>query len=167
VLYRYSHFEAAPAAAMAGSIGLNIEEWGEPFEPPCVLLGCHELLVTVGQSDGMGGRNQEWALAAAKRIAGSPNVVMGSVDSDGNDGPGHQFAAGHDDVPQLAGGIVDGETWRAAQAAGLDPEAELKNHNTSPVLWAMGSGVQTTFSISVGDLTAILVLGRASPRTHP
>ncbi|MHB1318618.1 MAG: glycerate kinase type-2 family protein [Anaerolineae bacterium] len=167
VLYRYTHFEAAPAAAMAGSIALNIEEWGEPFEPPCVLLGCHELLVTVGRGDGMGGRNQEWALAAAKRIAGSRNIIMGSVDSDGNDGPGHQFVQGNRDVPQLAGGIVDGETWSKAMQAGWDVEAELKRHNTSPVLWAAGDGVQTTFSISVGDLTAILILGRAAPRTHP
>jgi len=167
MLYRYTHFEAAPAAAMAGSIALNIEEWGEPFKPPCVLFGCHELLVTVGQSDGMGGRNQEWALAAARRIARSPNVVMGSVDSDGNDGPGHQFARGSEDVPQLAGGIVDGQTWQEAIDAGLDPEAELRRHNTSPVLWAIGSGVQTTFNISIGDLTAILILDRAAPRTHP
>jgi glycerate-2-kinase len=167
VLYRYTHFEAAPAAAMAGSIALNVEEWGEPFEPPCVLLGCHELLVTVGQGDGMGGRNQEWALAAAKRIAGSRNIVMGSVDSDGNDGPGHQFVEASRDVPVLAGGIVDGETWQKAAQAGWDVEAELKRHNTSPVLWAVGSGVQTTYSISVGDLTAIMILGRAAPRTHP
>jgi glycerate 2-kinase len=125
------------------------------------------LLVTVGQGGGMGGRNQEWALAAARRIAGSHNVVMGSIDSDGNDGPGHQFVRGYEEVPVLAGGVVDGQTWRAAIAAGLDPEAELKRHNTSPVLWAVGSGIQTTFSISVGDLTAILVSGRAGPRTHP
>lgn len=167
VLYRYTHFEAAPTAAMAGSIALNIEEWGEPFEPPCVLLGSHELLVTVGQGDGMGGRNQEWALAAAKRIAGSRNIVMGSVDSDGNDGPGHQFVQGNRDVPQLAGGIVDGDTWKNAVRAGWDVETELKRHNTSPVLWSVGSGIQTTFSISVGDLTAILILGRSAPRTHP
>jgi len=167
VLYRYTHFEAAPGATMAGSIALNIEEWAEPFEPPCVLFGCHELLVTVGQSNGMGGRNQEWALAAAKRIAKSPNIIMGSVDSDGNDGPGHQFARGNENVPQLAGGIVDGRTWQEAIDAGLDPEAELKRHNTSPVLWAVGSGVQTTFNISIGDLTAILILDRAAPRTHP
>ncbi len=166
VLYRYSHFEAAPAATMAGSIAWNIEEWGEPFEPPCVLLGGHELLVTVGQGDGMGGRNQEWALAAARRIAGSPQIVMGSVDSDGTDGPGHQFG-GDPSVPVLAGGIVDGYTWDQARAAGFDPDAELRRHNTSPVLWRVGSGVQATFNISVTDLTAILVLGRSTPRPHP
>jgi glycerate-2-kinase len=166
VLYRYAHFEAAPAATLAGSIAWNIEEWGEPFEPPCVLLGGHELLVTVGQENGMGGRNQEWALAAARRIAGSPNIVMGSVDSDGNDGPGHQFG-GDPSVPVLAGGIVDGYTWDEARAAGFDPDAELRRHNTSPVLWGVGSGVRATFNISITDLTAILILGRSAPRPHP
>ena len=166
VLYRYSHMEASTAATMAGSIALNIEEYGEPFEPPCVLLGGHELLVTVGQGNGMGGRNQEWALAAARRIAGSPNIVMGSVDSDGNDGPGHQFG-GDPSVPVLAGGIVDGETWAQAHQAGFDADAELRRHNTSPVLWAIDSGVQTTYSISINDLTVIMVLGRSAPRQHP
>ena len=166
VLYRYSHMEAAAAATMAGSIALNIEEFGEPFEPPCVLLGGHELLVTVGKESGMGGRNQEWALAAARRIASSSQIVMGSVDSDGNDGPGHQFG-GDASVPVLAGGIVDGETWANAHQAGFDADAELRRHNTSPVLWAVNSGVQTTYSISINDLTAIMVLGRSIPRPHP
>ncbi len=47
----------------------------------------------------MGGRNQEYALSAALRIAGSKNVVMGRVDTDGTDGPGGCFAADAADIP--------------------------------------------------------------------
>jgi glycerate-2-kinase len=57
------------------------------------------LLVTVGQENGVGGRNQEYALSAALRIAGSKNVVMGRVDTDGTDGPGGCFAADAADIP--------------------------------------------------------------------
>ena len=67
-----------------------------------------ELLVTVGKDGGMGGRNQEFAVSAAVEIEGCRHVIVGAVDSDGTDGPGHQFVEGRDEVPVLAGGIVDG-----------------------------------------------------------
>ncbi|MFH1085968.1 MAG: DUF4147 domain-containing protein [Chloroflexota bacterium] len=157
VLYNNSHFEAAPAGVMAAAIALQCAQQGEPFAPPCVLIGGGEMLVTVGRDGGMGGRNQEWALSAARRIAGQPRIVMASVDSDGTDGPGHQFAAGYDDVPVLDGGIVDGYTLAEAKAAGYDVEAELRRHNTSPILYRLGCGVVATHNISMNDLTVILV----------
>jgi len=40
-----------------------------------------------GQETGIGGRNQEYALAAARRIVDSKNIVMAGVDTDGTDGP--------------------------------------------------------------------------------
>ena len=48
---------------------------------------------------GLGGRNQELALAAAEAISGIPNVCLISVGSDGTDGP-----------TDAAGGYVDGST---------------------------------------------------------
>lgn len=47
-----------------------------------------ENVVTVGKESGVGGRNQEYCIAAAIRIAGSENIVVGAVDTDGTDGPG-------------------------------------------------------------------------------
>ena len=52
--------------------------------------------------NGLGGRNQELALAAAAGIAGIPNVCVISVGSDGTDGP-----------TDAAGGYVDGDTVQA------------------------------------------------------
>ena len=66
---------------------------------------------------GLGGRNQELALAAAPGIAGL-NAAVFSVGSDGTDGP-----------TDAAGGYVDGDTTAALQAAGLDVFEVLKQND--------------------------------------
>ena len=66
---------------------------------------------------GLGGRNQELALAAAPGIAGL-NAAVFSVGSDGTDGP-----------TDAAGGYVDGDTNAALQAAGLDVFEVLKQND--------------------------------------
>jgi hydroxypyruvate reductase/glycerate 2-kinase len=118
------------------------------------------MVVTVGQEKGIGGRDQEFALSAALRIAGSKNIVIASVDTDGTDGPGSQFIAGSVDIPCLAGGIVDGQTVESAKNLGVDIVGELRRHNTSPALWKLNSGIVVTPNISLIDLTVALIMGR-------
>jgi glycerate-2-kinase len=117
------------------------------------------MLVTVNQENGIGGRNQEWALAAALQIAGSPNIVMGAVDSDGTDGPGAQYAPGMD-YPTLAGGLVDGYTAGEARRRGIDLRDALRRHDTTPPLLALDSGILAPQSTGLQDLCVILVTGR-------
>ncbi|OGO05606.1 MAG: hypothetical protein A2Y73_08155, partial [Chloroflexi bacterium RBG_13_56_8] len=50
--------EANQTAQVIAAIARTIETQGEPFEPPCALISGGELLVTVGQETGIGGRNQ-------------------------------------------------------------------------------------------------------------
>lgn len=107
----------------------------------------------------MGGRNQEYALAAAVHIEGSERIVMGSVDTDGTDGPGKQFVDGCDDIPVLNGAVVDGTTASRARELGLDIFGTLKRHDTSPALFSLGDGVVATQNISMNDLTVTLILG--------
>jgi len=161
VLARYMVAEARDAGLTVASIAETVERLGEPFEPPCALLTGGELLVTVGKAKGIGGRNQEYALAAALRVAGSDNIVVGAVDSDGTDGPGTQFVEGTGTIPCLAGAVVDGLTVRRAEKLGVDVHQELLRHNATPVLWRLGCGVVAEQGISVGDLGVVVVLGRA------
>ncbi len=58
---------------------------------------------------GLGGRNQELALAAAEGISGIPNAAVFSFGSDGTDGP-----------TDAAGGYVDEDTFEELKAAGLN-----------------------------------------------
>ena len=161
LMSRFMQAEASQAGYVMADIAKTIECDGQPFEPPCALISGGELLVTVGQENGIGGRNQEFALAAARRIAGSKNIVIGGVDTDGTDGPGGHFADDADGILCLTGGIVDGETCAEAQAAGLDIAAELKRHNTSPILWKLNSGIAAVQGISLTDLDVTLIMGRA------
>jgi glycerate-2-kinase len=152
--------EASQAGIYMAAVARTVERTGQPFEPPCAIFSSGEMVVAVGNERGMGGRNQEFALSVAQRIAGSKNIVIGSVDTDGTDGPGDQFTEGPQKLPCLTGGIVDGETVAAAKQAGVDIGEAIKRHNTTPALWKLNSGVVATPNISLIDLTVALVLGR-------
>ncbi len=78
-------------------------------------------------SGGLGGRNQELALAAARGIAGIPGAAVFSLGSDGSDGP-----------TDAAGGYVDGDSLSALAAAGLEPEAVLQENDSYRALQAVG-----------------------------
>jgi glycerate-2-kinase len=113
----------------------------------------------------MGGRDQEYITSAALQIAGTQNIVMASVDSDGTDGPGHQFVGPeYAQIPVLTGGIVDGQTALRAKELGINLVDALKRHDTSPALWALGDGVVTLPAMSMGDLSVTIILGRSTPK---
>jgi glycerate-2-kinase len=151
--------EAAQAGRYAAAIARTIERLGEPFEPPVALFTGGEMLVTVGQENGIGGRNQEWALSAALQIAGSEHIVMGAVDSDGTDGPGSQYVPGAT-YPTLAGGLVDGFTVAEARQRGVDILDALRHHHTTPALLTLDSAILSPQSTGLVDLGLILVTGR-------
>jgi glycerate-2-kinase len=150
--------EASQVGIVTAHITLQVETCCQPFVPPVALIGGTEMVVTVGRESGMGGRNQEYALSAALHIARSERVVMASIDTDGTDGPGRQFVTGYDDVPVLNGAIVDGTTAPRAEAMGYDVFGELRRHNTSPVLHAVGDGLIASPSVSMNDISVALVL---------
>jgi glycerate 2-kinase len=149
--------EAGQVGIILATIAAQVEAHHHPFVPPVALIGGTEMVVTVGKEKGMGGRNQEFALSAAVQIAGSERIVIGSVDTDGTDGPGKQFVHGYEDVPVLNGAIVDGTTVPRAEELGLDVFGELRRHNTSPVLHALGDGVVASPSVSMNDLSVVLI----------
>ncbi len=153
--------EARHYGIFLSAICRTIEKSKKPFVPPAALFSSGEMVVAVGKENGIGGRNQELALAAAPYIAGSRKIVIGSVDTDGTDGPGFQYAPHRPvDMPHcLAGGIVDGETLAEIKKSGMDLVSEMAKHNTSPVLWKLKSAVHATMNISLVDYTVALVMG--------
>ena len=96
---------------------------------------------------GLGGRNQELALAAAPGIAGIPGAAVFSVGSDGTDGP-----------TDAAGGYVDADTDAALKAAGLDVFAVLQNNDAYHALRAAGGLVVTgPTGTNVNDVAVALL----------
>jgi hydroxypyruvate reductase len=83
----------------------------------CLIMG-GETTVTV-RGKGLGGRNQELALAAALALERQPRTVVFSFTTDGEDGP-----------TPAAGAVITGETARLARSYGLDPVAYLVDNGS-------------------------------------
>ena len=155
MLSEYMQAEAREAGFSDAGIALCSERSGEPFKAPVVLMSSGENVVTVGKESGIGGRNQEYCIAAATRIAGSKSIVFGAVDTDGTDGPGGFKYPGAPEC--LAGAVVDGYTAEEAKDAGIDLFEALKTHGTSEPMWKLNCGVDAESNVSALDLRIIYI----------
>jgi len=97
---------------------------GPPL-PVCLLTGGEVTVTLSGQ--GKGGRNQEFALAAALEMEGLEDTVLLSAGTDGTDGP-----------TDAAGAMVDPTTVLRGREAGLDPEAFLEKNDSYHFFQALG-----------------------------
>ena len=158
MLSEFMMAEARESGSVNSLMALMIERADKPLKAPIILMSSGEMLVTVGNETGVGGRNQEYCMAAALNIKGSERIVFGAVDTDGTDGPGG-LAAVLPGAPEcLAGAIVDGYTLAEAEKAGIDLRNALKTHGTSEALWPIGCGVDAENGVSALDLGLILVM---------
>jgi len=96
----------------------------------CLVSG-GEITVRVEGRSGQGGRNQQFALYLAPKIAGE-NVCVLSAGTDGIDGQS-----------PAAGSVVDGTTVERARAAGLDPTAALNGFDAYPLFKTLGDAIET------------------------
>ena len=109
--------EAREAGAFMASVAREVKTSGRPVKAPCAIIAGGETVVHL-TGHGMGGRNQEFALASAVGISGLEGVVIASLGSDGTDGP-----------TDAAGGIVDGTTEAKLKAQGVNISDVLKEND--------------------------------------
>jgi glycerate 2-kinase len=107
----------------------RVRELRKRSERVCVISG-GEVTVKVSNG-GVGGRNQQFALACAGKIAGESITVL-SAGTDGVDGNS-----------SAAGAIVDGTTLPRSTARGLNPEAHQEGFNAYPFFEALGDAIVT------------------------
>ena len=99
---------------------------------------------------GLGGRNQELALAAADEIAGMEGAAVFSVGSDGTDGP-----------TDAAGGYVDGDTKAELEALGIAIDDVLANNDSYHALEKVGGLIITgPTGTNVNDVAVALYASR-------
>jgi len=96
----------------------------------CLISG-GEVTVRVTGEGGVGGRNQQFALASASRIAGG-NIAVLSAGTDGIDGNS-----------PAAGAVVDGTTVARSATAGLDVARNLASFNAYPLFQTLVDAVLT------------------------
>jgi glycerate 2-kinase len=114
--------------------------------PACIVSSGETTVHVTGA--GKGGRNQEFALVAARLLAelDAPAIVA-SVGTDGIDGP-----------TDAAGAIADSTTIARANVAGLSPERHLLDNNAYAFFDVLGDLIHTgPTGTNVGDLQIILL----------
>ncbi len=115
---------------------------------PILLLSGGETTVTIGrEKPGRGGRNTEFLLSLAVALDGAKNIFAVAGDSDGIDG-----------TEDAAGALIGPDTLARARAAGLDPAAMLKAHDSYSLFSKLADLVITGPTLTnVNDIRAILV----------
>ena len=113
--------------------------------PIAYIIGGETVVKLTGS--GLGGRNQETALAASALIAGKKNVAVFSVASDGTDGP-----------TDAAGGFVDGDSFMRMEKAGAKPLFALENNDSYTALKSIGALIITgPTGTNVNDVAMALI----------
>ncbi len=123
--------ETREAAAKQAQMLREIVASGRPISAPACILSGGETTVTI-RGAGKGGRNQEFALAAASGIAGLDNVAVLSAGTDGTDGP-----------TAAAGAIATGSTVERAQQSGRSAAGHLARNDSYPFFDNLGDLIRT------------------------
>ncbi len=146
VLSTFIEGETRDVARVHAAIAKEIRATGRPVKPPACVISGGETTVTI-RGTGLGGRNQEFALAAALDIAGLENVAVLSAGTDGTDGP-----------TDAAGAIANGSTIARAVACGLDAGTHLANHDSYHFFERLGDLVKTgPTGTNVADVRIMLL----------
>jgi glycerate 2-kinase len=139
--------ETREVAGVHAEVVREILSFAHPAKPPLCLLSGGETTVTV-KGPGKGGRNQEFALASAIQLRGSPNWLVLSAGTDGTDGP-----------TDAAGAVADGTTVARATSTGCPPQQHLQANDSYPVFQSIKDLVTTgPTGTNVMDIHLFLVV---------
>ena len=131
--------QAKEAGAFLGAVARTHAGSGKAF-----IAGGETIVKLIGK--GLGGRNQELALAAAPLIADLPGVAVFSVGSDGTDGP-----------TDAAGGYVDHTTQAALSEADLSAFDVLADNDAYHALQKVDGLIITgPTGTNVNDVAVVL-----------
>jgi hydroxypyruvate reductase len=138
--------EAREVARVMSALAREIVHSGHPVARPGLVLSGGETTVTV-RGQGVGGRNQELALAAAAAIAGLQNVAVVGLGTDGTDGP-----------TDAAGAVATGCSAARANQQGVSLQAALEDNDSYHFFKSLGDLIITgPTNTNVNDLTFVFV----------
>ena len=118
VLSTFIEGETRDIATMHAAIVKEILSTGQPIRPPACVLSGGETTVTI-RGTGLGGRNQEFVLAAAIALEGFGPFTIFSAGTDGADGP-----------TDAAGAFADERTVAMGRNHNLDVRRLLKDNDS-------------------------------------
>jgi hydroxypyruvate reductase len=148
VLSTFVEGETREVARVHAAVAKEILAAGRPVRPPACVISGGETTVTL-RGSGLGGRNQEFVLAAAIDLENASGVVVLSAGTDGTDGP-----------TDAAGAIADRDTIRRARALGLDAVKYLAANDSYHFFDPLGDLIRTgPTNTNVMDIRLVLVGG--------
>ncbi len=146
VLSSFVEGETREVARVHTAIAREVLATGKPTCPPACILSGGETTVSL-RGNGKGGRNQEFALAAALELREMEGVVILSGGTDGTDGP-----------TDAAGAVADGRTVARAGELGLDAREHLDRNDAYPFFRALDDLLMTGPTLTnVMDLRLVMV----------
>jgi hydroxypyruvate reductase len=138
--------EARQVARVVAALAKQVVRFDQPVKKPACLVWGGETTVTV-RGHGLGGRNQELALAAAIALDGWGGVLVEALGTDGTDGP-----------TDAAGAIATGDTLSRARALELDAAAMLADNDAYHFFASLNDLVMTgPTGTNVNDLLFMLI----------
>jgi glycerate 2-kinase len=139
--------ETREVARVHTAMAKEILKTGNPLSAPACIISGGETTVTI-RGKGLGGRNQEFCLAAALDLVDlPPQVVILSGGTDGNDGP-----------TDAAGALVDPLTVGRGREQGMEARAYLNNNDAYHFLEKTGDLLMTgPTNTNVMDARLLLV----------
>jgi glycerate 2-kinase len=146
ILSTFIEGETKEVARVHAAVAKEILQTGNPVTRPACVISGGETTVTI-RGKGLGGRNQEFVLAAAIDIDGLENVVILSGGTDGTDGP-----------TDAAGAIADGMTKNRALEKGVTAEQYLQENDSYHFFEPLGDLLITgPTHTNVMDLRLVMV----------
>jgi glycerate 2-kinase len=137
--------ETKDVAKVHAAVAKEILSSGNPIGRPACVISGGETTVTI-HGKGLGGRNQEFVLAAAIDIAGLKEVVVLSAGTDGTDGP-----------TNAAGAIADGTSIERAENMGMNADHFLQENDSYRFFQTLGDSIITgPTHTNVMDLRLVL-----------
>jgi hydroxypyruvate reductase len=146
ILSSFIEGETRDVARVHAAIAREIRHSGRPLRAPACVISGGETTVTI-HGKGKGGRNQEFALAAAIDLAGVPRTLALSGGTDGTDGP-----------TDAAGAVADSTTVSRGASAGNHARHFLAANDSYTFFDAIGDLIRTgPTGTNVMDVRLILV----------
>ncbi|MFP4050745.1 MAG: glycerate kinase [Thermoplasmata archaeon] len=145
ILTSQNQGEAREVAKPYIGMAKEVQDTGNPIEPPAALIFGGEMTVTFESMDsesGKGGPNREFVLASAIEIVDRENIVVASVDSDGIDGV------------EKAGAIAD---TNSIKRSNLNAKDFLKSHSSQDFFDSIDDSIEFDSRTNVNDISVIII----------
>ena len=135
ILTSFLEGESRDVGTVFASIAREVQKYGNPIAPPCVILSSGEATTKITDNrmiKGHGGPSQELTASFAISATKTVGCCMLSIDSEGTDG-----------TTPVAGGLTDSKSYTMACSNKVDLYAALRGHACYEALLDIGDTVMT------------------------